>query len=950
MKKKHVFSRRSLLLVGALALVSSCQDYEPFNEQDVQDRAYTHEFVKQFGEIDPNQDWDLFGQLARHIGPATRAGEDAVPSVVLFDKTMEIEQADHSNYTKILPEINIPNNSYANSNLGRVTQDFLTSAREIELFPVHWTTSATDAIGIYWYVDEEGEGVKTLMGKDDKMYYIKEYTILENHKTRLEIAFEYNDGHKASHYIDGVLDVKEQFLTQQQMADQGIRRQYLISHGYKITVPNEISEYGFWIKNLGSGLDERYSEWNLNSKPGGPIEDNGDHMSYTATFNLSSLVDESGNPLYPNDQNQYLCFEDWINWGDADLNDLVFIAEGLDFTNIKDNNTIYENALLVCEDLSSYDFDFNDIVLDLTFKEEEKRIYEWVHEANGIAAHWELKETEETDKTLFVKPMAAGGAYETELIIGILNKGEIHSLMGETGWGGNPKRHEIINAGATYSNRSDSIPYIMPMGYEWKIGNGEGKYATHLSQLFAEGFIMLKCLGEDPNGKSAEKIITSGKINLDPNSTTAAPQMMLLPKYFEWPREEYPISNAYRGFNDWVSDITKTSWILDTQVADSITDRGDLKPDNPEEQQNHNLIETIEVPIQKGQFIYDDPDEPWIFDNAYFVSLLGIESLTVDEQSKADIIVHYVKKYDVYIDDADGNLLVNDNFGTGGARTTTYTLSPRKFNQALNSGGIWIIPEDDQADFEISKVEIKLYGATDPNKRHKLVVDPMSVLLDEIGQTITISASSETHANISYQTSNANVATIDANGVIRAQGVGSCDIIVTAQASNSYSASQARVKVVVDKTPTLTLQMSDPVAAPDFEGLEWTYDPQWGVADEDLLYPRGSTHTTYDHVQNITVSNTHDLSTWTNGAVLSFHFQVIEGDWTPQIFHIKNPAGNIIAGNDENITVWEGDRTYEISYAYLQSCMVNGECKLTIEYRTPPTSITSATLTKKATQ
>ncbi len=61
--KTNLNPRMCLLLAGTMALVSSCQDYEPFSDETLQDKAYTHEFVKQFGEIDPDQDWDLFGQL-----------------------------------------------------------------------------------------------------------------------------------------------------------------------------------------------------------------------------------------------------------------------------------------------------------------------------------------------------------------------------------------------------------------------------------------------------------------------------------------------------------------------------------------------------------------------------------------------------------------------------------------------------------------------------------------------------------------------------------------------------------------------------------------------------------------------------------------------------------------------------------------------------------------------
>ena len=107
MNNRILFYRMCLLLVGASALVSSCQDYEPFSDESLHDKAYTHEFVKQFGEIDPNQDWDLFGQLTRHIGPVTRANSEQLPQVNLLngtDKQIQITRAKHGVYTTVLPE------------------------------------------------------------------------------------------------------------------------------------------------------------------------------------------------------------------------------------------------------------------------------------------------------------------------------------------------------------------------------------------------------------------------------------------------------------------------------------------------------------------------------------------------------------------------------------------------------------------------------------------------------------------------------------------------------------------------------------------------------------------------------------------------------------------------------------------------------------------------------
>lgn len=967
-----------LLLAGTMALVSSCQDYEPFSDETLHDKAYTHEFVKQFGEIDPDQDWDLFGQLARHIGPVTRANSEQLPQVNLLngtDKQIQITRAKHGVYTTVLPELNIYNNSHEGSNLGQVTQDFLTTARKFTLSPVHWTTSSINEIGIYWYVDEEDDTTTPVMGKDGKLYYIKHFTIIDNHKTRLDIM---KNGSLQS--IDGCHSVTDQFSSD---------NDYLISHPIEVIVPNNITEYGFYIHNKGGGgqsdAGTRYSEWNLNPIASGRIE--GDKInggmtleelkeskktiSYTATFNPSQLIRQDGTPVDPNDNHQYLCFEDWFNEGDADLNDVVYYAEGLDETNIVDKSAINENAILVCEDLKMYDFDFNDIVLGLNFKEDVEKKYKYEEEKEieidghkvVIPAHWEAKETNVLGRTLYITPMAAGGAFETNVTFWGISRGEIHSLLKE-----NPvlpsgsKEHQIINAGAEYEERADVIPITLE-SYQWNVGEGQGQYATYLSQLFAEGFFQLACF----DGEA--KVIIKNRPSEDSTNGSSsgsgihyeegyAPQMMLLPYYFEWPREQQHISLAYTGFSDWVSDITKTSWIFDSQVQELITERGNFLPDvDPSEgESTGQLVTGTELPHNNdNQFVYHDYDQngnprTTTYNNGEWIDLSGIAEIT-NEQSRAEITVEYSFKPSgpVYIDDANGNLLVWENGGTGGTTTTTYTFSANKFNQAIASGGIWILPgyvNNQEQWLAVSRVTIKIIGATeeyDPQQtnRHELTVTPASLTFNGPGETANITASSSTGATeFTYSSTNTKIATVNENGEVTAVAAGNTVIVVTAKASGSYASTVKRINVSVGRK-TITLNGSS-ASAESVEGDEWQYNPSWTV-DNPQGYVSGNTYTTYDRIMHFTSNISEDLSKWGNGGTLTFKYNITSGDFSPNIFRIKNPNGDVIAGDFTNFNQsLEGNVTFSLSSDDIASCLNNGQYTIIIEYR----SITTISDTK----
>lgn len=1004
MKKNLLHLQPLLLAAGALVLVSSCQDYEPFSEDTIKDVAYTREFEKQFGEIDPRQDWDLFGQLARRIGPTTRATMDE-PSVLYpnvdQDEGFVISYEQHYKYTDILPELSIQNNTYEGSNLGRVTQDFLTTAHSIELIPVHWTTTSTDKIGIYWYVDEDGPDVKTIMGKDDHLYYIKEMTVINDHKDFLAVVTEYTNGTTTTkkwiggdyHRINGSDggsgdpyqgqgsmfrdDVSANLVNPNQWASSGIANQYLVAYPVKITIPNEITEVGFWIKNEGSpyfpghwALDTRYSEWKLNRKADGPIEADGTHqISYTATFNPSKLKKQDGTPVDPNDNNQYLCFEDWINGGDADLNDIIFYAKGLDDLNIRDNNFIKEDALLVCEDLTLFDFDFNDVILDLYYEEEDNRRYEQVPEStvyiNGqrfvMPAHWELIETTAKNKVLHITPMAAGGAYESKILsVGGIpfladrteQEREIHYMLKETGWNGDSLNHTPINVDADYTKIEGVETTTHSVNnYDFNVGQNAGQFATHLSQLFLEGYIQIYCKYDKQNAA----IISSNRAIDTTKTTSTAPQMMLLPNYFEWAREMIPLREAYTGFGDWVADITKTSWILDTQVPAKITDRGDLQPDDPQEARDPTLIEGVEVPIQHGDFTFPatETEGEYVYHNGIFVSFAGIGELA-GENAKATLIVHYDNKpAGIYIDDNNGNELLRDEFGDGAPHTTYYTLSKNKFNMAVSSGGIWIFENNDNP-FSVSKVEINIEGITNPEKRHNLTVQETVINFEHFGDVETITASSTTGATIVYSSSNTSIANVDPNTgrVIAGNQEGTCDIVVTAQKSTvdgvTYEASVARVRVNVDRTPTHTLTLGN---------IEW---------HRDIRY-NGST---YYWIRHRSASTSEDLSGWTNGATLRFHysdypggftnFYIVtpyeehEGSWTST--DVANTANindyTFFVGNFSNHSGASGSIEYTLTNAQLDQCTSNGETVINIIYCDPDfndrTTVLDVSLTKIA--
>ena len=769
-----------LLLSGTAALVSSCQDYEPYNDQQLQDVAYTHEFERQFGAIDPEQNWDLFGQLARKKRSVTRADPyvDQISITNLGSSDyIYITKDEADEYAKVLPDSKVWGSALTDpsqSNLGKVKQDFVGTAHTFTLAPVYWFTGAgrgVDKVGIYWYTDNENDANVTIMGADGELYWLvrKElitgknnlyYNLRENGREYQVPAGTDMDTWGAGHVF-----------TQ-------LNAYNLVSHPIEVTIPEEIPFFGFYITGV---YGTRYSESKLNA----PITKFPNvRPCYVATFNIKQDIDPTST-----DNRQYLCFEDnCAEWEtDFDLNDLVFAIEGFDEGAIIDRSSTNEKAVLVCEDLTEYDFDFNDIALGLSYTEELNREYEW----NSSTGVYDLTSTTEI-VTLEVTPMAAGGAYESTISLNGESWGEIHTLLNESPTATDSKKHQIINASPIYVDRNaqtktfskDDLP-------DKRVGEGEGKYPTYLSQLFAEGFFAISTTDGE-----ATKVITSNSFK-GKDKGSNAPQMMLLPEYFEWPQERKYIMDSYTGFSDWVQDITKTNWILDTQIEDMITDRGDLTPEVAPETPAE-VLETITLtPDHDKDFRYDNNTT---YENCVFIDLSPIQDNAYDEASASLHILYTIKpNAQIYLDDKNGNELLKDNFSYGSDVYNTYTLSKANFQKALTSGGIWIFALGDE-EIVIESVEIDITNVT-TEAHHKLFVNPTYITFEN-NTPVTITASSSTGGEISFTSSDKSIADVDEDGVVTPKANGYASILVRAEASTTpsgkaYKATTERVSVEV---------------------------------------------------------------------------------------------------------------------------------------------------------
>lgn len=534
----HFRFRGLCVCIAAMSLVS-CQDEDfGYSVSDVKAGLYAKNFVKAFGEIDPNQDWDLFGQMADNVASysSTRAAADIIVTDLNESYYKHVFPEEGKRFNIMLPESNDNPRSYAATSLGRVTQNFSAIATELTLYPIHWCTEGNDKIGIYYYSSEADSEAIPVAGTDGVTYYIVKREVYTN-KTHVQCVW-------SSTNIEN--------LTGGNIAEYwGWGMQELISHPIQVSIPASVGNIGFYITN---GSNTSYSESKLNAKV--TFSDEGlKEACYVATYidtdAAGNQITEDGKPV------RYLCFEDWMEGAtNFDLNDIVFRVYGLDDggSKVVDEDEYDETAILVCEDLGNHDFDYNDIVLKLNYREHETKTYNRDAQGNVTSVT-----SSGVEKSFSITAMAAGGANESDVYYGSTKWGEIHELL-------NGEAPSIINAGPTMGDEGQTVTLT---------GTNVPNFTRtstqkFLSQVFSNGYIKIETHSNGRNNDdSAINLITSENYQ-----TKGAPMMILLPEEYLWCQETEPIDEVYPGFTDWVSDATLTNWLSSLSSGNgNITER-----------------------------------------------------------------------------------------------------------------------------------------------------------------------------------------------------------------------------------------------------------------------------------------------------------------------------------------------------------------------------------------
>ena len=264
------------------------------------------------------------------------------------------------------------------------------------------------------------------------------------------------------------------------------------SYGYTVK-PTKSIVCGVYVK-IGENM--YYSDSNLN---GGK-----------KFFASKTITNETDGTAYT-----YLCFDDPSDnggEGDKDYNDLVFYTPRTISPVTRDEIS----WLVTCEDLGgTFDYDFNDI----TFR---------VYHLSG-------------NDYLTIVPAAAGGTLEAYLYYGDTQvSDEWHQHFGE-----GHDYTDMINTGgieekSVWPIRLTGVPTDFSM--------------TNFSQADG-GFKILVKKGKDTYSVTGP-------------SNGEAPQMLILPSDWQWPVELTRITTTYPDFGTWGENYTNSKWV-ENKIADT---------------------------------------------------------------------------------------------------------------------------------------------------------------------------------------------------------------------------------------------------------------------------------------------------------------------------------------------------------------------------------------------
>ncbi len=553
------------LAAGSLA---SCSVEDNDTVADNVKENYTREFIKQFGTINPNQDWSVVEQKsitvnlpkASHVQVFEKQGDEfrlAADYEGVTKQTITFDGMEGDN-TPFLVYID-SDAAYAVENGGTLTVGSATSGpKRATKIPsdCKWITrgnktiitlSSTESVmkilaenngkDNSGYLDKIPAGNRGLVQNTDPISF---YPLYWNSKNKHVAGIYYND--ETTNQLVHIPVYADKADTYKDDADKEDLCFYTTNNTLK-DYPAETDAEDCWKFTHTYNYALITRKWNVSYEENFKFYSRPYTITPTKSLAAGIYVEVNGHKYYSdpnlNDGKNffairpvtegngsdktytYLCFDDpddndYTAEGDHDFNDLVLYTPR-QMTPVTRNETEWTIA---CEDLGgTFDYDFNDLVFRVT------------HVAGNDYAR--------------IYPVAAGGTLPAYLYYNDKPiSEEWHSHFGHSGYESNV----MINTGKGSEEHGVKTILVKDLPTDWSI--------TAFSKT--DGGLNIKV-------KRADNTWTT----VTGPEKGAAPQMLILPYDWQWPTELTRITTAYPDFGTWGENYQSSSWV-NNKVSDYI--------------------------------------------------------------------------------------------------------------------------------------------------------------------------------------------------------------------------------------------------------------------------------------------------------------------------------------------------------------------------------------------
>lgn len=548
MKKFNIFSSIqpgypvAVAVITMAAAFTACQEEDfGYTEKEIHaasvERHYNEEFIKAFGQPDPNQDWMCTPDVENVTRGFTRAA--AAPTIQQAAGTLQIPYKDVNGALEYMKE------GENNKQAGKAATNFEYIAVETttyDIYPTFWGRKfcTNNEVGVYWIDDNGAKHDLGIFWRDQnngiKAHFKDGSSMNMPNNTTIPIIYDqggaWNNETPLYHTCStcggrGYVN-KSDKCTNCDGSGKSPVNYYEFPH-YTLTVPAG-TKWGLYLTTDKTQNTGERITWYSNAAF------NPDHCEAAATFSFGNVTycsfEDAPHNLH-NGSDTGNCGTCHYGHYDLDFNDIVLTITPRPIESTYE----YKSVRVMCEDLGgTFDWDFNDIVYDLKFEQGGDKV---------------------SNATVTITLQAIGGTLPIHFVYKGTDLGELHTKYANQ----TPDPDglfEPVNVGKGKSidpvvlKTIDLGQKTMPKDYDFR------QIVHDITLVVAD---VEYNTGTRAGGTASEGTVSvNHTIRFPEQGADKTPQCFMTSTGTSWPGELQKITDRYPTFSSWVTNQKNNNW------------------------------------------------------------------------------------------------------------------------------------------------------------------------------------------------------------------------------------------------------------------------------------------------------------------------------------------------------------------------------------------------------